>query len=131
MAPSELDTSCADWPLGRPGYPPECGLAAIVCINVLHIAPWTVAEGLVNAAARHLQRDGLLILYGCFSVGGAHTAPSNAAFDAALRGHDPQWGVRDVDDIAALAQANGLKFAETVEMPANNLTLILSVGRDG
>ena len=126
MAPVALDASSADWPMGQPGFPPNHPLAAIVCINVLHIAPWPVAEGLLAGAARHLQSDGRLILYGPYRVGGVHTAPSNAAFDAALRAEDPRWGVRDTDEIAALAAANRLRIAETVEMPANNLALVLA-----
>jgi SAM-dependent methyltransferase len=126
MAPVALDASSPDWPIGQPGFPPNQPLAAIVCINVLHIAPWSVAEGLLAGAARHLQSAGRLILYGPYRAGGVHTAPSNAAFDAALRVQDPQWGVRDTDEIAALATANRLRIAETVEMPANNLVLVLA-----
>jgi len=129
MPAMDLDASRRDWPLGQPGYPPDREIAGIVCINVLHIAPWAVAEGLLAAAGRYLQPAGLLVLYGPYAVGGAHTAPSNAAFDAALRAQDPQWGVRDVDDVAALAAANGLTLIEKVAMPANNFTLVL--GRDG
>jgi SAM-dependent methyltransferase len=124
--PVELDAASRDWPLGQPGYPPARDLAGIVCINVLHIAPWDVAEGLMAAAGRHLRPQGCLVLYGPYAVGGAHTAPSNAAFDASLRAQDPQWGVRDVDDIAALAAAHGLRLTETVQMPANNLSLVVS-----
>jgi SAM-dependent methyltransferase len=126
MAPVELDASREVWPLGQPGFPPDRGLAGIVCINVLHIAPWAVAEGVLAAAAQYLQSDGRLILYGPYRVGGVHTAPSNAAFDASLRAKNPQWGVRDTDDIAALAAENGLRLVETVAMPANNLVLVLA-----
>jgi hypothetical protein len=126
MPPVELDAASHHWPLGQPGYPPARDLAAIVCINVLHIAPWAVAEGLMAAAGRHLRVDGYLVLYGPYSVGGSHTAESNAAFDASLRAQDPQWGVRDTNDVAMLAAANGLKLAEAVQMPANNLSLVVS-----
>jgi hypothetical protein len=126
MAPVDLDASCGTWPFGQPGFPPGQELAAIVCINVLHIAPWTIAEGLFAGAARHLAADGRLILYGPYAVEGVHTAPSNAAFDASLRAQNPAWGVRDTDDIAALARENGLKLIETVAMPANNFVLVLS-----
>ncbi|MPZ55460.1 MAG: DUF938 domain-containing protein [Rhizobiales bacterium] len=127
MAPVVLDAAQRDWPLGRPGFPPDHGTSGIVCINVVHIAPWAVAAGLLAAAARTLRPDGRLILYGPYTIGGAHTAPSNAAFDASLRAQNPAWGVRDADDIAALAAANGLTLAEMVPMPANNLILVLSV----
>jgi hypothetical protein len=129
MAPVDLDASRPDWPLGKPGFPPAAGISGIVCINVLHIAPWGAAEGLLAAAARYLLPDGRLILYGPYRVGGAHTAPSNAAFDASLRAQDPRWGVRDTDDIAAVAAKNGLKIVEMIPMPANNLTLVLAHDR--
>ena len=72
-----------------------------------------------------MAADGRLILYGPYSRDGIHTAPSNAAFDAALRARDPAWGVRDLADIATLAGTNGLEIAETIEMPSNNFSLVL------
>ncbi|MEH6952117.1 DUF938 domain-containing protein [Nitrobacter sp. NHB1] len=98
-------------------------LLAVFCANVIHIAPWRVAEGLIAGAAHCLRPDGRLFLYGPFKRGGRHTAPSNAAFDASLRNNDPEWGVRDVDEVAVLAQRNGLELAEIIDMPANNLIL--------
>jgi hypothetical protein len=71
-----------------------------------------------------LRRDGALFLYGPFMRGGAHTAPSNAAFDADLKRRDPRWGVRDVDDLAHQAAPHGLELSDIVEMPANNLSLV-------
>lgn len=125
MLPVPLDATVSDWPLGRPGFPPNGDLAAILCINVVHIAPWAVAEGALRAAGRLLASDGRMILYGPYSRDGTHTAPSNAAFDAALKAQDPAWGVRDMADIATLACANGLEIAETIEMPSNNYCLVL------
>jgi predicted RNA-binding protein with PUA-like domain len=58
-------------------------------------------------------------------IGGRHTATTNAAFDADLKQRDPRWGVRDVDDIVSEAMANGLELREVVDMPANNLSLVL------
>lgn len=98
-------------------------LLAVFCANVIHIAPWRVAEGLFAGAAHCLRPDGRLFLYGPFKRDGRHTAPSNEAFDAGLRNNNPEWGVRDIDDVAALAQQNGLMLAEITEMPANNLIL--------
>ena len=92
---------------------------------MIHIAPWAAAEGLVRGAARVLPPGGVLYLYGPYKRGGRHTAPSNEAFDASLRAQKPEWGVRDLEAVAALAKADG--FAEPVveQMPANNLSLIL------
>ncbi|EAQ36178.1 hypothetical protein NB311A_01699 [Nitrobacter sp. Nb-311A] len=98
-------------------------LLAVFCANVIHIAPWRVAEGLFAGAAHHLRPDGRLFLYGPFKRDGRHTAPSNEAFDASLRNNNPDWGVRDVDEVSTLAQQNGLTLTEITEMPANNLIL--------
>lgn len=102
-------------------------LLAVFCANVIHIAPWRVAEGLFAGAGRYLRADGRLYLYGPFKRDGEHTAISNAAFDTSLRERDAAWGVRDVDDVTKLADGAGLALLETVPMPANNL--ILAFGR--
>ncbi len=99
-------------------------LTAMLCVNVLHISPWTVSQNLLAGARRFLLPDGRLFVYGPFMRDGAHTAPSNAAFDASLRDKNSDWGVRDMRDLAALAQAHGLTLAETVPMPANNWVLV-------
>ncbi len=99
-------------------------LLAVFCANVIHIAPWRVAEGLFAGAARYLRPDGRLFLYGPFKRGGKHTAVSNAVFDTSLRENDPSWGVRDIGDVEKLAGTVGLVLVEIVEMPANNLILI-------
>jgi SAM-dependent methyltransferase len=99
-------------------------LLAVFCANVIHIAPWRVAEGLFAGAGRYLRADGRLFLYGPFKRDGQHTAASNAAFDASLRESNPEWGVRDIADVEALAGAAGLALIETAEMPANNMTLV-------
>ncbi len=109
------------------GWPPAQA-DVIYCANVIHIAPWAVAEGLLMGAARGLSVGGMLLLYGPFMRGGAHTAPSNAQFDAALRAQDPEWGVRDLDAVAATAAEHGLSLSGTIEMPANNLIVVLRPG---
>ncbi|MEA2883083.1 MAG: hypothetical protein QOH32_2339 [Bradyrhizobium sp.] len=101
-------------------------LLAVFCANVIHIAPWRVAEGLVAGAGRYLRPDGKLFLYGPFKKDGEHTAPSNAAFDASLRDNDPEWGVRDIGDVKQLAERAGLHLAEIADMPANNLMLVFA-----
>jgi len=122
--PLRLDLADPDWPAKMPG--PAQRLLAIVCANVIHIAPWQVAEGLIAGAARSLQPGGRLFLYGPFKRGGHHTAVSNAAFDTSLRDHDPAFGVRDLEAVAAVADTHGLALHEVVEMPANNLTAVFA-----
>ena len=102
-------------------------LLAVFCANVVHIAPWRVAEGLFAGAARYLRSDGRLFLYGPFKREGKHTALSNAVFDTSLREQDPKWGVRDIADLEKLAEAGGFALIETAKMPANNT--ILAYGR--
>jgi hypothetical protein len=104
------------------GLPSE--MLAMFCANVIHIAPWPVAEGLFALAARRLRPDGRLFVYGPFMRDGQHTAPSNAEFDASLRARNPDWGVRDTRDLDALAAASSLRRIDMVAMPANNFVLV-------
>jgi len=107
-----------------PGWAADHADAAICC-NMIHIAPWDCAEGLVEGAARLLPAQGPLVLYGPFKRNGAHTAPTNEAFDASLRWQNPDWGIRDLEAVEALGSAQGLALDEIVEMPANNLIVVL------
>src|ERR1700736_2408847 len=106
-------------------------LLAVFCANVIHIAPWHVAEGLFAGAGRYLRSDGRLFLYGPFKRGGKHTAVSNAVFDASLREGNPGWGVRDIEAVEGLAASAGLLLEEIAEMPANNLTLVFGRSKTG
>lgn len=106
---------------------PDTAPDAVVAINMVHIAPWTATQGLVAGAARVLQPGGLLFLYGPFREAGTHIG-SNAAFDADLRARNQDWGVRDLEDVAAEAARHGLVLEEQVEMPANNRTLVFVRG---
>jgi len=116
LAPLRIDVTELPWPAGN--------AAAIVCLNMIHIAPWQAALGLLAGAGRLLRQDGILYLYGPFMRSGAHTAPSNAAFDADLKRRDKRWGVRDIDDLVREAANHGLTLREVIEMPANNLSLV-------
>ena len=107
------------------------GLLAVFCANVVHIAPWRVAEGLFAGAARYLRTDGRLFLYGPFKREGRHTALSNAVFDTSLREQNPEWGVRDIADLEKRAEAGGLALIETTEMPANNMILAFARSTKG
>jgi Protein of unknown function (DUF938) len=121
--PLRIDLSDPAWcPEMHDGSGPG-PLLAVFCANVIHIAPWWVAEGLVAGAGRYLRADGRLLLYGPFKRDGKHTAVSNAVFDSSLREKDPEWGVREVEAVEQLAAAAGLGLVEVSEMPANNLVL--------
>ncbi len=111
-----IDAAAMVWPISHAD--------AVLCINMMHIAPWEAAIGLVAGAARLLPPGGVLYLYGPFRRGGHHTAPSNAWFDEDLRSRHPAWGVRDLEDVEALADAQGFGPADIEEMPANNLSVI-------
>jgi SAM-dependent methyltransferase len=121
--PLRLDLADPRWDAGSDGLPK---LLALFCANVIHIAPWRVAEGLFGGAGRILRDDGRLFLYGPFKRDGKHTAVSNAVFDTSLRENNPEWGVRDIADLETLAAANGLRLTETFEMPANNMILMFA-----
>jgi SAM-dependent methyltransferase len=105
---------------------PIAAADAILCVNMIHIAPWAATLGLLRGAARLLPPGAPLFLYGPFRRGGAHTAPSNAAFDESLRARDPAWGVRDLEAVAAAAE--GFGPPELIPMPANNLTVVFRRG---
>ncbi|MBY0400101.1 DUF938 domain-containing protein [Myxococcota bacterium] len=119
-SPLALDVRAADW-----GVEP---VDAIFNANMIHIAPWSAAEGLFAGAGRVLQPSGLLFLYGPFRRGGRHTAPSNEAFDADLRRRNSEWGVRDQERVVELAAAAGLGLIERNDMPANTALLVFRKG---
>ncbi|MCC6474845.1 MAG: DUF938 domain-containing protein [Burkholderiales bacterium] len=118
--PIDLDVNVEPWPVAS--------AAALVCINMIHIAPWEAARGLMRGAGRILAAGGVLVLYGPYRRGGQHTAPSNEAFDSDLRARDPSWGVRDLEAVETLATGEGFTLDEVVPMPANNLSLVFRKG---
>ena len=122
--PLRIDLSDPNWSAEMHDGSGPVNLLGVFCANVIHIAPWRVAEGLIAGTARYLRPDGHLFLYGPFKRDGKHTALSNAVFDTSLRERDPEWGVRDVADVEQLVRGVGLALIEIVEMPANNLVLV-------
>jgi len=118
--PLLLDVEREPWPIAHAD--------AILNINMIHIAPWSAAEALFRGAARTLPAGGLLYLYGPFKRGGVHTADSNQRFDERLRGEDPRWGVRDLDDVTTLAASVGFAAPTIIPMPANNQSLVFRAG---
>jgi SAM-dependent methyltransferase len=123
LAPLDIDVSARLW-----GVEQKARFDAIVSINMIHIAPWAASLGLFAGAGRLLRAGGLLVLYGPFMRNGVHNAPSNAAFDASLKQRNPSWGVRDIADLERLGEAARLGLRETIEMPANNMSLVFSSG---
>jgi len=115
-APLALDAAEPNWPIAE--------AAAVLAVNMVHISPWSATIGLFAGAARVLPAGAPLVLYGPYRRGGAHTAPSNAAFDQNLRRQNPDWGVRDLEAVVEAAGLAGLVLEEIVEMPANNLSLV-------
>lgn len=115
--PRMLDVLERPWPVGSAD--------AIVCINMIHIAPWRAGLALLQEAGRMLPPGGVLYLYGPYRREGRHTAASNEAFDLDLRTRNPEWGVRDLQDVTSQARECGLDLVEVVAMPANNLSVIL------
>jgi SAM-dependent methyltransferase len=116
LAPIQID-AC-----DRGRWPSE-PLAAIVCVNMIHIAPWAAAEGLMALAGERLASGGVLFLYGPYLEPEVETAPSNTAFDLDLKARNPAWGLRDRRAVEALAKVHGLELERRTAMPANNIGL--------
>lgn len=117
LPPLRLDASDPDnWPVAQAD--------AIVNINMIHISPWSATQGLMAGAARVLPPGGLLYLYGPYLEAGVETAPSNLAFDQSLKDRNSAWGLRRLEEVAALASECGLRLTERLAMPANNLSVI-------
>jgi len=116
LPPLALDVMADAWPLQKADV--------VLCINMIHIAPWEATAALIRGAARVLPRDGALFLYGPFKQGGTHTVLSNAEFDVSLQAQDARWGVRDLEAVAEIASAAGFAAPVVEAMPANNLSVI-------
>lgn len=120
LPPLALDATAPDWPIAAAD--------AILCVNMVHISPWEATLGLMAGAGRLLDPGAPLILYGPYRQHGVPTAESNEAFDVSLKGRNPAWGLRYVEDVSAAAVARGLMLERIVPMPANNLTLVFRRG---
>jgi hypothetical protein len=116
LPPLELDAGLSNWPITE--------AQAIVCINMIHISPWSATQGLMRGAERLLAPGAPLVLYGPFLRRNVPLASSNAEFDADLKARDPRFGLRDLDVVSDLALAHGLELDRIVEMPANNLGVV-------
>lgn len=117
LAPVHLDASAACWPVEAAD--------AILCINMVHISPWAATVGLLKGAERLLGAGSPLYLYGAYRQQSVGTAPSNEAFDLSLKSRNAEWGLRELDDVVAVAAEHRLILDEVVPMPANNLSVVL------
>ncbi len=116
LSPLCFDLAASPWPVDAAD--------AIVAINVLHYSPWQSTPALFAGAAAVLPAGGVVVCYGPYRRGGAHTAPSNADFDHWLRSVDPRFAVRDLEAVEAEAQRCGFRLDEVIDMPANNFSLV-------
>ena len=121
-SPLDIDASNDDWSLETA----LIAIDAIVNINMIHISPYSACLGLMAGAGRILSSGGILYLYGPYKRKGQHTSLSNEAFDKSLRDRDPQWGVRNLEDVIAVAETNNLVLKGVIAMPANNLSVIFT-----
>lgn len=125
LAAIPLDVATHPWP--DLATPPN----VVMCVNMIHIAPWSACEGLLRGAAEvlrpRLSNRRILYLYGPYRRAGRHTAPSNEAFDAHLRSQNADWGVRDVEAVVELAEQRGFELLDLIEMPANNLSVLFTI----
>lgn len=116
LPPLRLNTVEHPWPVEQAD--------GILAVNMVHISAWESCEGLMSGAGRVLCKGGVLVLYGPFKQAGQHSAPSNVAFDESLRRENPEWGIRDLENVVDLARKNDLSLAQVVPMPANNLCVV-------
>ena len=114
--PVLLDAASETWPV--------TSADAILCINMIHIAPWRATEGLIRGASKILASGVPLYLYGPYRQAHVVTAPSNEAFDANLKSRNREWGLRNLEDVAALAKRAGFSSPDVTPMPANNLSVV-------
>ena len=117
LPPVSLDVRAAQWPVTEAD--------AILCINMVHISPWSATAGLMRGAALLLPPGAPLYLYGPYLQDDVETAPSNLAFDSDLRARNPEWGLRRLEAVVAEAEGQGFRLDRVVPMPANNLSVIL------
>jgi SAM-dependent methyltransferase len=117
--PREIDVTQSGW-----HELPERPFTAVLAINLIHISPWAVTQGLVEGAGRLLKQGGLFYLYGPYRVDGEHTAESNIRFEELLKAQSEEYGVRDMAEVEAEAGKHGFALEQAVAMPANNFSVI-------
>ncbi|KAK3838363.1 MAG: hypothetical protein JOS17DRAFT_834218 [Linnemannia elongata] len=125
-SPLELDATKAEhWHAVSSAAINSAGYDLVITTNVFHITPWTVASGVIRGSGQVLKPGGHFVLYGAFKKDGKFNTESNAQFDQTLRGRDPSWGVRDIEEIQKIAETQArLRLVEIRDMPSNNYLLV-------
>jgi hypothetical protein len=116
LAPLAVDAASSGWPVASAD--------AVLCINMVHISPWSATLGLLEGASRLLGPEAPLYLYGAYRRAGVPTAASNEAFDRSLSERNPEWGLRNLEEVAAEAERRSLRLDRVLGMPANNLSVV-------
>lgn len=119
--PIDIDVENRPWPLTSEL---KSKLKGIVCINMIHISPWTCTQSLFEQAGSLLMKDEFLMIYGPFIRKDHPTSQSNLLFDESLKRQNPIWGIRDIESVNQIAISNGFKNNDIIEMPANNHSLV-------
>ena len=115
LAPLALDAGSDDWPPGP--------FDAVYTANTCHIMSWPEVQRMFQGIGRVLAPGGMLCIYGPFNLDGRFTSASNAKFDASLRAQAPHMGLRNQEDVDALARAQQLTPVADLPLPANNKLL--------
>lgn len=112
------------WTFERSSY------SVVHVANMLHISDPGTTEGLFKVASLALQHPDvdnykpILAAYGPFKLHGEFTTDSNRAFDDKLKGMNPVYGLRDIDDVSRVGKQYGFELMKVEEMPSNNFMLI-------
>ena len=97
--------------------------------NTAHIMAWSEVEQMFHQIGQRLEPQGAFCLYGPFNECGEYSSDSNRQFDRHLKSRAAHMGIRDLEDLSALAESSGLTLADNFAMPANNRLLVFRGAR--
>lgn len=116
-APLSIDFERSDYALGEP-------FGACFTANTVHFVSEACALNILKIAANNLKVGAKFLVYGPFNDNGRFTSEGNVALDEWLKSRDPQSGIRDIQWLQTQAQALGLDYLRTQQLPANNLLVV-------
>jgi len=119
--PLDIDVEKRPWPI-----PNQIRflIKGIVCINMIHISPWSCTKALFEESKKILKGNYFLMLYGPFFRIDKETSESNLVFDQSLKSQNLLWGIRQLERVDEIAFEHGFEQEKIFEMPANNLSVI-------